>query len=409
MRSANYILVVYVAKQHKSEAASVAPEAEDISKSLIKHLNKEFGTRVAYNLSCDESPTHIKRWIHTGSHQLDYIISNRRSGGVPEGRIIEISGPPSSGKSHIAFHIAKTIQDLGGIVVYIDSENAVPLEKLSEMGINVNKRFLYCDTHCTEDVFKIAEAAILNAASSKTNAPILIVWDSVAATSPKEELNGDYDKQQMGLQARTIAKALRKITGLIAANNVTFLCLNQIKSKVGVIFGNPEFTPGGAAIPFHASVRIKLSTGKQLKVGDEVIGIEVTATIVKNKVARPFRKTTFNIVFGHGIVEHEQIFRVIADAIEKNGPIAGKDNKQYVYDHSKSWRTFVVMQNGEVIFDKKYQKSDLAKLMLDNEFSNHIFDLMDQIYIITNLNVNAASLEDSDAQGAAAIDAALDS
>lgn len=398
-----------MARQNKTQTASAAPETDDISKSLIKHLNKEFGTRVAYNLSCDESPTHIKRWIHTGSHQLDYIVSNRRNGGMPEGRIIEISGPPSSGKSHIAFHMAKTVQDLGGVVVYIDSENAVPLEKLSEMGIDVNKRFLYCDTHCTEDVFKIAEAAILNASALKNNAPILIVWDSVAATSPKEELNGDYDKMQMGLQARTIAKALRKITGLIASNNVTFLCLNQIKSKVGVVFGNPEFTPGGAAIPFHASVRVKLSTGKPLKVGDEVIGIEVTATIIKNKVSRPFRKTTFNIVFGHGIIEHEQIFQVIANAINKNGPISGKDNKQYVYDHSRSWRTFVVTQNGEIIFEKKYQKSELSKLMLDSEFSGHVYDLMDELYIITNLDVNEATLEDSDAAAIEAIETELDS
>ncbi|TXI89769.1 MAG: DNA recombination/repair protein RecA [Chryseobacterium sp.] len=397
--------------RHKADnavAASNVTESEDISKALIKHLNKEFGTRVAYNLSCDESPTHIKRWIHTGSHQLDYIISNRRNGGVPEGRIIEIAGPPSSGKSHIAFHMSKTVQDLGGIVVYIDSENAVPLEKLAEMGIDVKKRFLYCDTHCTEDVFKIAEAAILNASSLKNNVPILVVWDSVAATAPKEELNGDYDKLQMGLQARTIAKALRKITGLIATNNVTFLCLNQIKSKVGVIFGNPEFTPGGAAIPFHASVRIKLSTGKQIKVGDEVIGIEVTATIVKNKVARPFRKTTFNIIFGHGIIEHDHIFGVFAEAVAKNGTIAGKNNKQYVYDHSKSWRTFIVMQNGEIIFEKKYQKSDLPRLMSEPEFSNHVYDLMEQLYIVGNLDINDADdADEQETNALAAIDAEM--
>jgi len=397
-----------MAKQTKQDSVNLS-EADDVSKSLIKHLNKEFGTRIAYNLSCDESPTHIKRWIHTGSRQLDYIVSNRRNGGMPEGRIIEISGPPSSGKSHIAFHMAKTVQDLGGIVVYIDSENAVPLEKLSEMGIDVKKRFLYCDTHCTEDVFKIAEAAILNASSLKSGVPILVVWDSVAATAPKEELNGDYDKLQMGLQARTIAKALRKITGLIASNNVTFLCLNQIKSKVGVIFGNPEFTPGGAAIPFHASVRVKLSTGKPLKVGDEVIGIEVTATIIKNKIARPFRKTSFNIVFGHGIVEQEQIFNVIADAIAKHGPINGKNNRQYVYDHGRSWRTFLVMENGEVIFEKKYQKSDLPKLMLDAEFTNHLYDVMDQLYIISNLDINQATLDDSDAAVREAIESELDS
>ncbi len=381
-------------------------DANDVAKSLISQLNKEFGTRVAYNLNNDHSPTHVKRWISTGSKQLDYIVSNRRNGGMPEGRIIEISGPPSSGKSHIAFHMARTVQSLGGLVVYIDSENAVPLEKLAEMGVNVNNRFVYCDTHCTEEVFKIAEATIRNAAAANSTIPILIVWDSVAATAPKQELEGDYDDQQMGLQARTIAKALRKITGVIASHNVTFVCLNQIKSKVGLVFGSPDFTPGGAAIPFHASVRIKLSAGKQVKdTSDGIIGIEVTATVIKNKVSRPFRKATFYILFGFGIVEYEQILDVLKDKAS-NGPMIASNGFEYIYENSKSWNTLQVLDaHKKQIYEKKFQKSNLSELMKDAEFATYFDDMLEIAFVIKSTDYESITTDDDSAEAIKKLDA----
>ncbi len=129
---------------------------DDFTQDLIRSLNKDHGQRVAYNLSVDESPTHVKRWISTGSSLLDYICSNRRNGGLPEGRIVEIFGPPSIGKSHIATQIARSTQEMGGIVVYIDTENATSVENLRMLGVDVSKRFVYGDTHCTEDVFQVA-------------------------------------------------------------------------------------------------------------------------------------------------------------------------------------------------------------------------------------------------------------
>lgn len=196
--------------------------ADDIASQLIKDLNKTFGTRVAYNLSEDEAPTIVKRWIDTGSIQLDYAIRNSSDGGYPEGRIIEISGLPSSGKSHLAYHAAAVTQKLGGLVVYVDTENATPVAKLANMGIDVAHRFVYCDTHCTEEVFAIIESTILKAKQIiDKNVPILVIWDSVAATSPKAELEGEYDQNSMGLQARVISKGMRKITGVIGQNNVT--------------------------------------------------------------------------------------------------------------------------------------------------------------------------------------------
>jgi recombination protein RecA len=292
--------------------------SSDFTSELISSLNKEHGSRIAYNLSEDESPTHVKRWISTGSTLLDYIVSNRFNGGLPEGRIVEIFGPPSIGKSHIATQIARSTQRMGGIVVYIDTENATSVENLGALGVDVSKRFVYVDTHCTEEVFDVAEKTIVKAKAMQKDVPITIIWDSVAASSPKAELLGDYDKDSIGLQARAISKGMRKITGVIGDQSVLMVCLNQTRTKIGVLHGDPTTVPGGMAIPFHASVRIKLGAGQQIqnKNGD-IIGINVSAKTVKNKVAPPFRMANFQIHFGKGIVEHEEIFDVLRDAGER--------------------------------------------------------------------------------------------
>ena len=237
----------------------------DFTADLIKQLNKEHGNRIAYNLAYDDSPTHVNRWIKTGSRQLDYLVAGKPNGGLPEGRIVEIFGPPSIGKSHIAIQIAKNTQEMGGIVVYIDTENATSVDNLAALGVDIQRRFVYVDTHCTEEVLSIAEKTILKAKALQKDVPITIIWDSVAATSPKAELVGDYDKETIGLNARVISKGMRKITGVIANENVLFICLNQIRTKVGVMYGDPTTTPGGKAIPFHSSVRIKLGAGQQIK------------------------------------------------------------------------------------------------------------------------------------------------
>jgi len=213
--------------------------SDDFTKDLIKSLNKEKGARVAYNLAVDDSPTHVKRWISTGSQMLDYICANQKGGGLPEGRIVEIFGPPSIGKSHIATQIAKSTQKMGGIVVYIDTENATSIENLKALGVDISKRFVYVDTHCTEEVLSIAESTIIKAKAMDKDVPVSIIWDSVAATSPKAELVGDYDKESIGLQARAISKGMRKITGVIANEKVLLVCLNQIRTKVGVMYGDP--------------------------------------------------------------------------------------------------------------------------------------------------------------------------
>ena len=353
-------------------------ETEDFTSDLIASLNKDHGSRVAYNLSQDESPTHVKRWISTGSKLLDYICSNRKNGGLPEGRIVEIFGPPSIGKSHIATQIARTTQAMGGIVVYIDTENATSVENLAMLGVDVSRRFVYVDTHCTEEVFKVAESTILKTKGMSKDVPITIVWDSVAASSPKAELLGDYDKESIGLQARAISKGMRKITGVIGQTNTLFIILNQIRTKIGVMYGDPDVTPGGKAIPFHASTRIKLGAGQQIKDGDDVIGIHVSAKTIKNKVAPPFRKIDFEIHFGVGIKEHEQIF----DLLRKNGPEI-IDDKEVSVSGTGAWKSITITDttSGEILAEKKFHKPKFNEIMLDPEYSQHIDDLLEKAMI----------------------------
>ena len=208
---------------------------QDFVQDMIRDLNKEHQTRVAWNLATDMSPTHVKRWISTGSQLLDFAVSNKPNGGLPEGRIIEIYGPPSIGKSHIAAQICKSCQKMGGLAVYIDTENAVNPENLKDLGVDITKRFMYVETGCVEDTFGVMESIISKSKSHQKKAPIVIIWDSVAATPAKAELEADYDKDSIGLQARQLSKGFRKITQLLGNENVTLVCLNQIRTKIGCV------------------------------------------------------------------------------------------------------------------------------------------------------------------------------
>ena len=370
--------------------------ADDFTTDLITSLNKDHGSRIAYNLSIDTSPTHVKRWISTGSKQLDLVISNRANGGLPEGRIVEVFGPPSIGKSHVATQVARATQQMGGIVVYIDTENGTSVENLAALGVDVSKRFVYVDTHCTEEVLDIAEKTILKAKAMAKNVPITIIWDSVAASSPKAELEGAYDKDTIGLQARSISKGMRKITGVIGDQNVLFLILNQTRTKIGVLHGDPTTTPGGMAIPFHASVRIKLGAGQHIenKQGD-VIGIHVWGKTIKNKVAPPFRKVEFRIIFGKGIEEHEEVF----DVLREYGPDM-INNHQVSFEGTSSWKTMkVINEKNESIIEKKFYKQDFGVMWADPLYKPWIDGLLEKALIRTavsssDLDIDPESYEE---------------
>jgi len=379
-----------MAKRRVSEITQASSATEDFTSDLIDSLNKDLGHRVAYNLASDTSPTHVKRWISTGSKGLDYIISNRRNGGLPEGRIVEVFGPPSIGKSHLAAQICRSTQKMGGIAVYIDTENATNPENLEALGVNISKRFVYVDTHCTEEVFDIAEKTILKAKALNKDVPITIIWDSVAASSPKAELDGAYDKDTIGLQARVLSKGMRKITGVIGDQSVLFVCLNQIRTKIGVMYGDPTAVPGGNAIPFHSSVRIKLGAGSQIKgPNDEVLGINVSAKTIKNKVAKPFRTANFRIIFGKGIEEHEELFDILRD----HGPDMVEDH-QVVIEGSGSWKVLRVTNELNVnIIEKKFYKADFGEIMVNPEYKPWVDGLLEKAMVRLSANPASADID----------------
>lgn len=375
-------------KKSKKEEVSIQ---DDFTSDLIKSLNKDHGSRVAYNLAEDEAPTHVKRWISTGSKLFDYICSNRKDGGFPEGRIVELFGPPSIGKSHIATQIARSTQQMGGIVVYIDTENATSVENLHMLGVDVSKRFVYVDTHCTEEVLSIAESTILKAKALNKDVPLTIIWDSVAASSPKAELLGDYDKDSIGLQARAISKGMRKITGVIGQTNSLFVILNQIRTKIGVMYGDPDTTPGGKAIPFHSSIRVKLGAGQQIKDGEDVVGINVSAKTVKNKVAPPFRSINFQIHFGKGIREHEEIF----DILRKHGEDTVLDHYLVEVGGSGQWKILNVTdtRTGEIVIEKKFRKAAFDELINDKEYGPYIDALLEKAMIKVMSDSNSINID----------------
>ena len=385
-----------MAKSKKPEKVNKkARVPDDFTADLIKSLNKDHGSRIAYNLSVDESPTHVKAWVSTGIRQLDLLVSNRLNGGLPCGRIVEIFGPPSIGKSHIALQIARNTQEMGGIVVYIDTENGTSVENLALLGVDVSKRFVFIETACSEEVFEVAESTIMKARGLNKDIPITIIWDSVAASSPKAELTGDYDQNSIGLQARTISKGMRKITQVFGNTNTLFICLNQTRTKIGVMYGDPTTTPGGAAIPFHSSVRIKLGAGSQIKNKDgDIVGINVSAKTIKNKVAHPFRTCHFEIHFGVGVKEHEQITTLLrsSEDVEFEG-------KTYSVEGAGAWKTLSVSntKTGEVLVEKKFTKSSMEDLLKSEEFLPHIETMLSQTLIKNfsgNLDVDANSYEE---------------
>jgi len=285
--------------------------SDDRKKALelaIQQIEKQFGKGSIMKLG-KAMATRVET-ITTGALSLDLALG----GGIPRGRIIEIFGPESSGKSTLAMSIVAKCQQNGGNAAYVDAENAMDVDYAKKVGIDVDN-LLISQPDTGEQGLDIVDTLV------RSGAVDVIVVDSVAALVPKAEIEGEMGDSHMGLQARLMSQAMRKLTAIISKSKTIVIFINQIREKIGVMFGNPEVTPGGRALKFYSSVRIDIRRVEAIKKGEQIVGNRVRGKIVKNKVAPPFREAIFEIIFGRGIVPESAMLDVAVDngVVEKSG------------------------------------------------------------------------------------------
>ena len=276
---------------------------------VMAEIEKQFGKGSIMKLG--DKPAVSVETIPTGALALDVALG---VGGVPRGRIIEVYGPESSGKTTIALQAVAEVQKRGGRAAFIDAEHALDPVYAKNLGVNLEE-LLLSQPDTGEQALEICEALV------RSNAVSIVVIDSVAALVPQAEIEGEMGDSHVGLQARLMSQALRKLSGIINKTNTTAIFINQLREKVGVMFGNPETTPGGRALKFYASVRLDVRRGEQIKMGDSIIGNRTNIKVVKNKVAPPFKVAVVDIMYGEGVSREGELVDLAAeiDVIEKSG------------------------------------------------------------------------------------------
>ena len=319
-------------------------DKDKILEQVMADIEKQFGKGAIMKLGGDE---HMEIDVtSTGSLTLDTALG---VGGFPKGRIIEIYGPESSGKTTIALQAIAEVQKAGGRAAFIDAEHALDPVYAKNLGVNINE-LLLSQPDTGEQALEICEALVRSEAVS------VVVIDSVAALVPQAEIEGEMGDSHVGLQARLMSQALRKLSGTINKTKTTAIFINQLREKVGVLFGNPETTPGGRALKFYSTIRLDIRRGEQIKVGDQVIGNKTNIKVVKNKVAPPFKSACVDIMYGEGI--------------SREGEIVDIATELSIIDKSGAWYSY----NGEKIGQGKENVKALLKsnVELKEELENKI-------------------------------------
>jgi len=347
---------------------------DELASILATNLNKKFKSsnyKVAYFLEGDDdSPSEVSEWISTGSSMLDLAISNRPNGGLPVGRITEITGLEASGKSLLAAHVLANTQKKGGLAVYIDTENAISREFLQAIGVNL-KDMLYVPLDTIEDIVDAIDNIIESVRKTDKNKIVTIVVDSVAGASTKIEMAADYDKDGYATsKALILSKAMRKITNFIGRERICMIFTNQLRTRMGVSFGDQWTTSGGKAIAFHSSVRLRLKSVGQIKVTkegrDEILGIKTRAQVIKNRMGPPLRMVDYDIYFESGIDDYGSWLEML-----KNFNLVTQ---------AGAWYTYTNTETGEII---KFQSKDFESKIMDHpELKNHIYQELCEKYIL---------------------------
>ena len=298
-------------KKEKKEDKTVGISMLD---DTIKAIQAKFGEGSIMKFG--DSPKVDVNTIPTGSIGLDMALG---VGGIPRGRIIEIFGPESSGKTTLSLHIVAEAQKLGGVCAYIDAEHAMDPDYTKKLGVNIDN-LLISQPDTGEQALEIVESLV------RTGKIDVIVVDSVAALTPKDEIEGDMGAYHVGKQARLMSQALRKLTAIVAKSKTVVIFINQIRMQIGVMFGNPETTPGGKALKFYTSVRLDIRKIAQIKKGEDIVGSRTRVKVVKNKVAAPFKQTEFDIIYNEGISKEGEII-----ALGEKFKILEKSGNSYFY------------------------------------------------------------------------------